>query len=96
MTWTLVIITGLKYFRLWFGPNELLLLVGWVVIFVIRASHQSELCDESRLSLNLDGKASETSLISPRDLRLYVFRLTRTSGESVISYRMKIELSLGV
>ncbi len=30
-TWTLVIIIGLKYFGLWCGSNELLLLVGRVV-----------------------------------------------------------------
>ncbi len=29
-TWILVIITGLKHFGIWFGFNELLLLVGRV------------------------------------------------------------------
>ncbi len=50
---TLVIITGLKHLRLWFGPNELLLLVGRVVIFGIKARHQSKMRGESRLSQGL-------------------------------------------
>ncbi len=64
----LIIITGFKYFRLLFGPNELLLLVGQVVTFGIRADYQPEVYDESRLGLDLDDKASETSLTSLSDL----------------------------
>ncbi len=49
--WTLIIITELKYFELWFRPNELLLLVGRVVTFGIRANNQPKMCSKSRLSL---------------------------------------------
>ncbi len=70
MTWTLVIIIGLKYFGLWFWPNELL--VGRVIIFGVRANHQSEVCDEFRLNLSLDDKTSKTSLISSGVLGLCV------------------------
>ncbi len=64
--------------------------MGRVVIFGIGANNQSEVCDKSRLSLSLDNKTSETSLISSGDLGLFgllcvyvcmcVFGLTRTSG----------------
>ncbi len=65
-----------KYFELWFGPNKLLLLVDRIIIFGIRISHESEVCDESQLSQslkdtvidyirNLNDKNSETSLTSP-------------------------------
>ncbi len=68
---------------LWFGPNELLLLVDRVVTFSIRASHQTEVCGESRLSQglkdnvtgyvrSLNDEASETSLTSPDDFGLCV------------------------
>ncbi len=70
-----------KYFEMYFGPNELLLIVGQVVTFGIRANHQPEVCDESRLRLGLDDRASEISLTSPDDLGLcMLIGLTRTSG----------------
>ncbi len=72
------IIAELKYFELWFGPHELLLLVGWVVTFGIKDSHHSD--DESRLSQGLNVKASKTNFTWSGDLELCVFRLTRMSG----------------
>ncbi len=65
-----MIITGYKYFEILFGPNELLLLVGRVVIFGIRANYQPKVCDESHMSLDLNGMASETNVISQDDLGL--------------------------
>ncbi len=59
---TLVIIIEFKRVR----PNELLLLVCRVVIFGIIVNNQLEVCDESRLSLGLDDRANETSLIPYR------------------------------
>ncbi len=70
--WILVISTVFKHFGLYFGPNELLLIVGRVVTFGIRANHQPEVCDESRLRLGLNNRASETSLTLLDDLGLCV------------------------
>ncbi len=44
-----------------------------VVIFGIKAKHQPKMCDEFRLSLNLNDRASETSLTLPGDLGSCVF-----------------------
>ncbi len=77
---TLIIIIGFKYFEVWCGPNELLLLVGRIVIFNIRVSYQPELWDEFRLNLGLSDRVSEINPISSGDLKLCVFRLTRMSG----------------
>ncbi len=56
---------------------------GWVITFGIKANHQQEVRDESRLSQDLkdkvtgyvrglNDKANETSLTSPDDLGLCV------------------------
>ncbi len=45
----------LEHFGPVVGANELLLLVGWVIIFGIIANHQSKVYDESRLSHGLKG-----------------------------------------
>ncbi len=56
---------------------------GRVVIFGIRASHQPEVCDESRLSLGLDDKASEANLTSPADLGVLCVFVVRPKRESL-------------
>ncbi len=42
--------------------------MGRIVTFGISVNNQSEVCDESRLSLGLDDRASETSPTSSGDL----------------------------
>ncbi len=80
------IISGIKYFGLWFRSNELLLLVGWIVIFGIEVNNQSEVCDEFRTSLGLDDRVSEISLTSSGDLGLLCMCLSKPKrGKSVTS-----------
>ncbi len=58
---------GLNHFGLCCGPNELLLLVGRVVIFGIRDNNQPEVYGESRLILSLDDRVDENETVGVCD-----------------------------